>query len=128
MANFFVQLGRAEHLGTGLRNIFKYSKLYVWNQPIIKDNDMYSVFIPLPLSQLEPLNEPLNDLLNGLSEPLNQIYEVIKKNEGVSAKLIAERTGVSYASVKRYIKHLAERNIVVRVGSKKTGGYEIVKK
>jgi len=48
MANFFVQLGHAEHLGTGVKNIFHYTKLYTGQNPTLDDEDAYKVTIPLP--------------------------------------------------------------------------------
>ena len=39
MANFFVQMARAEHLGTGIRNLYKYVPIYTGKQPVIEDED-----------------------------------------------------------------------------------------
>ena len=48
MANFFVQIGRAEHLGTGIRNLYKYVPIYTGKQPVIENEDMYVVRTALP--------------------------------------------------------------------------------
>lgn len=45
IANFFVQIGRAEHLGTGIRNIYKYAPICTGVAPIIEDEDVYTVKI-----------------------------------------------------------------------------------
>ena len=52
MANFYVQLGRAEHLGTGVRNIFTYTKQYTGKEPYLLDGDMYTVTVPLPVEMV----------------------------------------------------------------------------
>lgn len=54
MANFFVQLGHAEHLGTGVKNIFSYTKLYTGQEPKLDDEDLYKATIPLP-PEMEPI-------------------------------------------------------------------------
>ena len=40
LAKFFVQLGKAEELGTGIRKIFKYSQLYLGDVPSV-DEEMF---------------------------------------------------------------------------------------
>ena len=50
MANFFMQMGRAEHLGTGIRNLYHYVPIYTGADPVIMDDDMYTVKMNLPKS------------------------------------------------------------------------------
>jgi ATP-dependent DNA helicase RecG len=50
MANFFMQMGRAEHLGTGIRNLYHYVPIYTGADPVIMDDDMYTVKMSLPKS------------------------------------------------------------------------------
>lgn len=51
IALFFVQIGRAEFLGTGIRNIVKYTQLYSHSTPCFEDDNMFSVKIPLKQSK-----------------------------------------------------------------------------
>lgn len=51
IALFFVQIGRAEFLGTGIRNIVKYTQLYSHSTPCFEDDNMFSVKIPLTIRE-----------------------------------------------------------------------------
>lgn len=47
IAKVFVQIGRAEELGTGIQKIFKYSKLYTGKEPLVDEEDIFEVKIPV---------------------------------------------------------------------------------
>ena len=64
-------------------------------------------------------NEPLN-------EPLKSILEVIRKNPYFSKEVIATETGKSRATITRALSKLQNDGIIKRVGSDKTGHWEII--
>lgn len=43
LANFFVQMGRGEHLGSGVLNLYHYAPLYMGAEPTITDDDMFCI-------------------------------------------------------------------------------------
>lgn len=43
----FKQIGRADELGSGVRNVFKYGKLYGKSDPIFKEGDIFSTIISI---------------------------------------------------------------------------------
>ncbi|MBW7868854.1 MAG: putative DNA binding domain-containing protein, partial [Brumimicrobium sp.] len=47
LAKFFVQIGRAEELGTGIRKIFKYSQAYSGSNPKIAEGDIFEAIVPI---------------------------------------------------------------------------------
>ena len=67
------------------------------------------------------INEPVN-------EPVKMVFAVITKNPNLSKEKIAERIGMSRATVTRALAKLIENGTIQRVGSDKTGHWEIVKK
>lgn len=48
IANFFTQMGRSEELGSGTRNLYKFSRLYTGRDPVLEDGDQFSAFVPVP--------------------------------------------------------------------------------
>ena len=48
IANFFTQMGRSEELGSGTRNLYKFSRLYTGKDPVLKDGDQFTAFVPAP--------------------------------------------------------------------------------
>ena len=60
----------------------------------------------------EPLNDTLNDTIN----------------DRITAEYIAEKVGLSVPTVKRITKFLVQHQLIRRVGSKKSGYWEVVEK
>ena len=66
-----------------------------------------------------PVNDPVND-------PVNQVLEAIRITPNLSYNQIALKIGKSPATVKRALSKLKELNRIKRVGSDKTGYWEII--
>lgn len=47
IAAFFRNIGYAEQLGSGVRNLFKYSTLYSGKKPEFKEGDVFRIIVPL---------------------------------------------------------------------------------
>ena len=47
IANFFNNIGRADKLGSGVRNLYKYTKMYADSEPIIFEDDVFRADISL---------------------------------------------------------------------------------
>ena len=50
LANFFINIGRADILGSGVRNLYKYTKIYSGGEPEFIDGDVFKTIIPLNVS------------------------------------------------------------------------------
>jgi ATP-dependent DNA helicase RecG len=49
LANFFVQVGFADTLSSGVRNLYKYSKIYSGREPELIEGDIFKTIVPLGL-------------------------------------------------------------------------------
>ena len=47
LASFFVNIGRADTLGSGMRNLYKYTILYSHAEPVLEEGDVFKITIPL---------------------------------------------------------------------------------
>jgi len=47
IARFFMNIGRADQLGSGIRNLYKYTKLYSGGEPELIEGDIFKTIIPL---------------------------------------------------------------------------------
>lgn len=99
IADFFRNIGRSDKLGSGVRNIFKYSKYYSGKDPEFIEGDIFKIIVPLDddysydenmdeqvnnsqiggnepvngaISGGDSLNEPINEPVNGDGEPVNE--------------------------------------------------------
>ena len=143
MANFFVQIGRAEHLGTGIRNIYKYVPLYTGKQPIIDDENIYAVRMALPtvmtaeevhtaLPKTTPNSERsiVESIVENIVEKLptmrGKIVKILWNNPSASASSIAKEVGIAQRNVQEHLKQLQAEGIIRRIGPAKGGHWEII--
>jgi ATP-dependent DNA helicase RecG len=47
LASFFVNIGRADKLGSGVRNLYKYTKIYSGREPELIEDDVFRTIVPL---------------------------------------------------------------------------------
>ena len=53
LSAFFVNIGRADTLGSGMRNLYKYTKLYSHTEPLLTEGDVFEIWIPLKKSEVD---------------------------------------------------------------------------
>ncbi len=117
IANIFTQIGYSEELGTGIQNVYKYTEQYSGKGNIIfKEDDIFVTEVPLKTKEL---NEPLNN--RQIS-----IVSSIKNDPNITIAGLSEKYNAGRETVKRDLIILQENNIIKRVGSKKTGCWEIL--
>lgn len=82
--------------------------------------------------ELDPINgsiDPINakvDLINLMSDPINaRLCEAIVRDSGGSYAAYAAQLGTSEATIKRRIAKLKKEGVITRVGSKKTGHWQV---
>jgi ATP-dependent DNA helicase RecG len=64
--------------------------------------------------------------LSGHSDPINDLLIQLRIEPSAGYAALAERLDVSEATVKRYIQKLKQQNRIRRIGSKKTGHWEVM--
>ena len=75
----------------------------------------------------DPIND-ISDPINDISDPITeQLYKAVVQNGTLNYAEYATMIGVSEATVKRRLGELKKRGFIVRVGSNKTGHWEIIK-
>lgn len=47
IASFFRNIGYADQLGSGVRNLFKYSRYYSGREPEFVEGDIFRILVPL---------------------------------------------------------------------------------
>ena len=123
LAQIFTQIGRSEELGTGLRNVYKYSKEYSGSDDIqFLEEDIFVTRIPLTPNV--PLNVPLNERQKKIIQLLVSENSTISE---ITLEELANKLEVSLKTVKRDMEDLRINNLIERVGSRKTGYWKIRK-
>lgn len=117
IAKVFREIGFADELGSGVKNLYKYAKTYGGSDPIIIEDEVFKLEI-----QTDDLNKN-GGITGGINGGINELYDFIKKNEGLSAIELHERLSTPLRTVQRWLKQLKDEEKIVYKGSKKTGGY-----
>lgn len=79
------------------------------------------------VSVVDQVNDQVNHLQ--LSENERKAFYLIKEsdqvNDQVTTSYIAQKLGLSYSTIKRVLRVLKQKNAVHRVGSDKTGYWQV---
>ena len=129
IASVFKEIGWAEELGSGVRNIVKYSKVYSGTIPEFIDGDVFKTKISLNGTVNGTVNDTVNDTVNvgvNLSATEQTVLDCIRDNNSISVVEIVDCTKKGRSTIMRAIKALKEKGFIQRVGSDKTGSWEIL--
>ena len=100
LAWFFVNIGRADTLGSGVRNLYKYVKIYCGESPELKEGDVFRTFVPLQTDDARNMNR------YKLSERQQAILDSITANPSIQVEKIMENLGVSRSTVMREVQEI----------------------
>lgn len=112
IANFFTQIGLAEELGSGVRNLYKYSQLYSGAAPDLSDGDFFEAFVQVPdvgvnvKSAGESSRIPMADAVERAA------FELLAISDMVSARSVAERLNANQRTVRRHLSALVSKGVL----------------
>lgn len=142
IAAFFRNIGYSDQLGSGVRNLYKYTKLYSGKEPQLVEGDIFRIIVPLDdaysfdsESEVETIakepmaiaktiansSETIAKLSVGLTDVQKNIIIAISKNPNITQAEIAKEVGLSVVGVRYAIKKLKDKNVLHREGSNRHG-------
>lgn len=124
IARFFNQMGRADELGSGTRNLFRYVKLYSGECPELHEGDTFTTYIPMADNFSADAEENTRKILE--DSALSAALTFIRDNPGINRKNFISKLEMSARTADRLLAQLMELNQIERRGSKKTGGYHVL--
>lgn len=134
IAKFFKEIGLADELGSGVRNMVKYTKIYSGGVPILKEDDIFRTIIPLGDNTYIDKNYTENytesyteNYTEKLNETQRKILELIKLNPSITQKMMMEKINLSRPAITLNLKQLKDKKIIERVGSDRKGNWIIIK-
>jgi len=141
IARFFVNISYADVLGSGMRNLYKYTPIYAnGKEPELIEGDIFKTVIPLPdffaknnakSDANDLINVQINDLINvRINVQLNKtelkVLEAIAENPSLTFDEIALYISKTVKTAQRNLNSLRNKDVIRRVGSKKDGYWEII--
>jgi ATP-dependent DNA helicase RecG len=136
IANAFKAIGHIEKYGSGIMRIFNICDHYGIKAPSFIDHkDGFEVILSKE-KRIEKgrfangeLSGELSGELNGeLNEKQKLIFNKIKNEPGINANQLSKLLNIPFSTMDKNIRQLIKYNLIVRKGSKKTGGYFIKEK
>lgn len=121
-ASFFRNIGFADQLGSGVRNLFKYSKFYSGQEPEFIEGDVFRIIVPLDDEYSYDYDISATSATEiQLSEDEEVVLRIIAHNPFVTQKEIHVESGISLGTVKRILPRLQEKGVLARKGNKRSG-------
>ena len=135
LANFFVNIGRADVLGSGVRNLYKYTKIYSGGEPELIEGDVFRTIVPIGLSDISvsdnsKMGDKTSDKMSDNHSVSDKKYhsvllEYLTKNGEISATEAAEIIGRSAKTARRVLLELVDEGVVAATGANRNRKYQI---
>ena len=141
MLNFFKQLGRADELGSGIRNVTKYLPHYVPGKTAqFTEGDTFETIVPYP-NQHSSATSPAFDSQQAVHDAIREavsdaVSDAVKlrlerelayiaDQEGLSISDLKKNFAIKRATAQRDMKILRDAGWITFVGAPKTGKYQL---
>ena len=134
ISSFSNRYGGHVLLGSGMRNLYKYTKLYAHAEPILTEGDVFRIVIPFSSNALASSNEANVKLIDANHEAnseanieansqelYDRILEKAESNPHITQKELADDLGVSRSTVQRAMDDLKDQKRLERIDG--TRGY-----
>ena len=126
IAGVFKEIGWAEELGSGVRNMKKYSQIYSGKLPEFEDGDIFrtTIFLNNGEENLK-IGEATGEVTGEerLLEKEKKVYVLIKDNPQILRRDIIKQSGYSKNTVDGIIKSLKEKGYIKGRTSDRGGGW-----
>ncbi|MDR1953338.1 MAG: putative DNA binding domain-containing protein [Clostridiales Family XIII bacterium] len=139
IARFFVNIGRADKLGSGVRNLYKYTKIYSGGEPELIEGEVFKTIVPL--NGIGASGFTGDGIGNGTAIPntitkaipnaitnnetRQRLIAMIENDPSITSKLLGEKLGISERNIKTHIKTLKDAGFLVRIGGTR-GHWEVI--
>jgi ATP-dependent DNA helicase RecG len=137
LANFFINIGRADILGSGVRNLYRYTKIYSGGEPELVEGDVFRTTVPLDLSLTGMsdngnVSDKMSDNGNvsdkmSDKKPADVLIAHLKGNGEITTTEAAKIIGRSPATARRLLSQLVDDGGVIASGGNRNRKYKAAK-
>lgn len=148
IASFFRNIGYADQLGSGVHNLFKYSKYYSGKEPEFIEGDVFRIIVPLDEeysfdfnllkeqtqnTDKMPINAekmPTNTdkaPSNNLTQKQKIVFEFIAENGQITSRQAETLFGVKQRRARTILGEMVDQGLLERQGSYKSTIYMLKK-
>lgn len=73
IAKFFVNIGYADSLGSGVRNLYKYTKIYSNAEPDVEKGDVFRLIMPMQPVGVTLTSDKKNSVITDVTEKVTEV-------------------------------------------------------
>ncbi|MGN0132173.1 MAG: RNA-binding domain-containing protein [Lachnospiraceae bacterium] len=119
IANFFTAMGRSDTIGSGVKNLYKYTPIYSGGgNPELYEADVFRIAIPLTKEAVKQV-----EMETELTEREQLVYDMIFENQKISVDDIAAKLDVTRRTILRDVQEIKKK--VFLVYDKKEGLWKL---
>ena len=139
IANFFHQIRLADELGSGVRNLYHYVKIYSNAEPVFDEDDVFRLTVPLDdaysadrafaseFPQAKTAQEAAHETVEKTAEKtVEKILSAMRVNPSITQQQLVEAIGLSRRGIEWQLNQLKAKGIIRRVGPDKGGHWEVI--
>ncbi len=133
IARLFKELGMADELGSGVRNLYRYGPAYGGRDPELLEDDIFRVVVAVPDTDVdrqqlidagsEKTSEKTSEIMS--EKTSEKILRAMRENPEITIAELAARIGVTDRTIERNIHNLQQHNRLRRKGPAKGGHWEV---
>ena len=145
LATFFINIGRADVLGSGVRNLYRFTKIYSGGEPELIDGDVFRTIVPLSLANGNMSdNHSSSDKMSDNQSMSDNVSDKMSDNKFVNDNVrrqailgyLAEHGEINAAAAaavierspqtaRRMLSQLANEGLIVAFGANRDRKYKI---
>lgn len=127
IADMFARMDKVERMGTGISRMRAITKAAGVPEPKFNSNLFFTITFKRPERSFKG-SEKMSEIVSDKKSEIvsEKILELIKRDKNISSKKIAKILDIAPRSVERKIATLKAKGCLKRIGSPKTGYWEIV--
>lgn len=135
IANFFHQIRLADELGSGVRNLYHYVKIYSNAEPVFDEDDVFRLTVPLDDAysadrafegSLPRANTAQEAAHETVEKTVEKILSAMRVNPSITQQQLVEAIGLSRRGIEWQLNQLKAKGIIRRVGPDKGGHWEVI--
>ena len=131
IAAFFRNIGYADQLGSGVRNLFKYSKYYSGQEPQFVEGDVFRIIVPLDetysfdFCQTSGVKAENADKvpINNVSTQQEKIMKFITNNGKITSRQVEALLEVKQRRARIILGEMVDLNLLERQGAYRSTSY-----
>lgn len=119
IAKVFREIGLAEELGSGVRNVAKYSKIYSASEPKFIEGDIFKTEVNLIMSNKKSNKKFME------SPNVAKILDYLETKEKITSTTAREITGLSIEGVRKILQKLHAQGVIEAHGANRNRTYTL---